>query len=606
MKKILFFAATAMLFAACANEEALAPQTAEVAANAISFDTYTASATRAGDAGVMTTDKLKQFEGFGVFSYYHNDADYSTAVRPNFMYNEHVHWVDAWTYAPLKYWPNETIQDSQTGADGAATSTAADKLSFFAYAPYVSTGTGETLGAHGGTDKLNPTWCAAGTGIVALTDETVVGDPKVQWKVSQDPDNNVDLLWGVAPTGGLSYTNVSKTITSVDEGLPLKNLLKPDKDQKIKFLFQHALSRIGLTVVSAIDQIAAGDAAGKFNDAETRVLIKEVKIWGDNIGTNGVLNLNNDTKNRAKWENVTRTASTEAEPLFTINATNGYLNPDLRYIASKIKEINSDASKFTELKTGVLTKEQDLMVGGADPSKKVTAPAFVQGKVFYTLDGSDYVMATTKATEDVDVYTKSGSTYTPVKVKGSGTDYITMSGATPVYYKAELGTKQTSDGTTTILGFGTWQKENVDGTTGFKTYTPYASDGVNAAPAGDYYASITWKELTANDYTGDCYTELTPRYFMVIPSCDDTNAYGSKTTLKVKITYAVITKDEKLVGNLSGVENAITKQTTIQLDNGKAYNLKLILGLTSVKLDAEVADWQVDGSTEVNLPRNNE
>jgi len=91
---------------------------------------------------------------------------------------------------------------------------------------------------------------------------------------------------------------------------------------------------------------------------------------------------------------------------------------------------------------------------------------------------------------------------------------------------------------------------------------------------------------------------LMPRYFMVIPT--------GVTPIKVKITYHVVTYDAKLKQYVSDVKNVITKDTSLDLKNGKAYNLKLILGLTSVKLDATVADWQVDGSTEVNLPRNNE
>ena len=60
-----------------------------------------------------------------------------------------------------------------------------------------------------------------------------------------------------------------------------------------------------------------------------------------------------------------------------------------------------------------------------------------------------------------------------------------------------------------------------------------------------------------------------------------------------------------MVDGYSVVENVIKKTVTIPgLTNNKAYNLKLVLGLTSVKLDAEVADWQVDGSTEVYLPQN--
>ncbi len=91
-----------------------------------------------------------------------------------------------------------------------------------------------------------------------------------------------------------------------------------------------------------------------------------------------------------------------------------------------------------------------------------------------------------------------------------------------------------------------------------------------------------------------------PSYFMLIPSHDDTD-------LKVTITYYVFTADPKLAGEYAITENVIDKTITIPgLTNNKAYNLKLVLGLTSVKLDAEVADWQIDGSSVVDLPRNNE
>ena len=90
---------------------------------------------------------------------------------------------------------------------------------------------------------------------------------------------------------------------------------------------------------------------------------------------------------------------------------------------------------------------------------------------------------------------------------------------------------------------------------------------------------------------------------MVIPS---QLSPETATNIKVQISYRVITKDEKLDGNISNVSNVITKSTDIVLKNGKSYNLKLILGLTSVKLDATVADWQVADDTEIWLPKNNE
>ena len=88
-KSLFFFAAAALALTACTNDDD-ALQTGQVqnSNRAVAFDTYTAGTTRAGDAGVMTTDKLKEFNGFGVFAFYHNDGAVYTsgAHRPDFMY----------------------------------------------------------------------------------------------------------------------------------------------------------------------------------------------------------------------------------------------------------------------------------------------------------------------------------------------------------------------------------------------------------------------------------------------------------------------------------------------------------------------------------------
>lgn len=60
----------------------------------------------------------------GVFAYFTNGMFSESGSIPNFMYNQQVEWqsVDgSWIYAPVKYWPDNTT----------------DKISFFAYAPYV-------------------------------------------------------------------------------------------------------------------------------------------------------------------------------------------------------------------------------------------------------------------------------------------------------------------------------------------------------------------------------------------------------------------------------------------------------------------------------------
>lgn len=420
MKKILFFAATAMLFAACTSDEANAPQATKTAPQAIAFDTYMSSATRAvgGTTDVMTTSTL-QATGFGVFAYQTTGA-YTTTAKPNFMYNQEVTYSSAvWGYSPLKYWPNNTTNDSY-----GATMPQSDAVSFFAYAPYVATG---NVGV---------------PGITAFTGKAVEGDPKVSYTVATKPSESVDLLWGVMPNDW-TYTDVagnSYNTTGAQNLLPLTNLLKPAVDTRMKFLFLHALSRMGINVIAAVDQAAPGGDL----DEKTKIVIESVTITDatttKQLAASGDLNLNNTTAGVAKWETTTPTTAFELK-----------IDKDNELENSLLYE-TSAATSFT--KEGVLTaKEKPLIDGG--------------------------------------------------------------------------------------------------------------------------------------------------KYFMLIPT-------EGVTDLNVKIVYDVITKDDALDGGYSTVQNNVTKKIGLDFDNGKAYTLKLILGVTSVKLDAEVKPWEIQGATPVDLPRNNE
>lgn len=626
MKKLFLFAAAALALTACTSEDDLTLSTAQKqpTADVVGFDVFmpqVSNVTRAGDpAGVMTTDKLKTAgKGFGVFAFHQNNVVYSSTLTPNFMFNEQVHWSSGWTYSPLKYWPNETDEDSQTDNGAATSQSRTDRLSFFAYAPYVSTGEGATLPTKnssvmsldkGSTHISGYSNALETSGITAISAEDYAADPKVAWTLSTDLDNNVDLLWGVAPAG-MTYTSVNPAINiNKAVGLPLLDMVKPDKDQKMKFQFQHALSRIGLSVVSAIDQIAAGDDGGKFNKDQTRILIDEVTVWGD-FGKEGVLNLNNTTANVANWieASVDRTPSTEVAPQFTINATNGYLSPDLRYDSDDITAVGTNHNNFAALKTGVLPSEQSLMVGGPDPSRKVAeaTPAYEYGTVLYKKENDpskDYVIATVDSedpgtngafTKDAsNNYTQASAASTSVKLDG-----------TTQYYKLTISGEKTATGGDVIAVNAVYYTRT--GNTGEYVYTYHKNE--TGSPIDDggikYFTIDNEAVLSASGSyaSGTYYRGLLPRYFMTIPSALTPE---TPTTINVKIKYHVVTKDTKLTGNVSDVENEITKTTKIQLRNGKSYNLKLILGLTSVKLDASVADWQIADDTEVWLPKNNE
>lgn len=75
----------------------------------------------------------------------------------------------------------------------------------------------------------------------------------------------------------------------------------------------------------------------------------------------------------------------------------------------------------------------------------------------------------------------------------------------------------------------------------------------------------------------------------------------------VKATYYVITKDNKLNGGYSIVENVITKTSTAATTfaAGYKYNIVVNLGLNSVDFNVtEVTPWTDGAASEVDLPQN--
>lgn len=188
-KSFLILAAAAGMFAACTNEDAVLDQpVAQQGQTPVTFGAYVPrTTTRAGFAGEVTTDGLKTTDGdlktagFGVFAYYTDNGKYDDNLStPNFMYNEQVTSDGTkFSYSPVKYWPNEY--------GGTAISDETDKLTFFAYAPYVNV-TPSTGKVDPGTNKAD-TW-----GITALSRNTAAGDPIVKYVVNFDPTKSVDLV----------------------------------------------------------------------------------------------------------------------------------------------------------------------------------------------------------------------------------------------------------------------------------------------------------------------------------------------------------------------------------------------------------------------------
>lgn len=219
-KSIILAAVAALVLAGCSKNETFVKVTDQ---EAVSFGAYSGrTVTKAGPAVDMNLDSLKQ-HGFGVFATYtgtdaFEDAANDAGATNDFMNNQQVTFDGAaWTYAPVKYWPNPT-----NGQD-------ADKqhISFFAYAPYAE-----------------PTGAADEIGITGFSKEVANDDPNdpsspthlhniVNYTFSKDKPN-VDLMWGyqtkVTSTDPVTYTinnNLTRTTNPV------------------RFVFQHLLSKLG-------------------------------------------------------------------------------------------------------------------------------------------------------------------------------------------------------------------------------------------------------------------------------------------------------------------------------------------------------------------------
>lgn len=428
MKQRLFIGSLAALalMASCSssnddlNGEATTPQESNVPLTFSSYLGRTAT-TRAGATGTITTDGADnttslQTEGFGLFATYTDNATYTAATGPNFMYNTKVSTKD-WTYSPLRYWPNET---STTNADGkGATSEGVDRLSFFAYAPYV-----EATATTGAVTENT-------VGITALTANNATTDPKVTYVVADDPSKSVDLLWGVVPADTTKWSNVTGTDIDIAEGKPYLNLIKPNTTQKVNFNFRHALAKLGLKVVGAFDAVTGGT-----KDAATKITVASVTIEGTGFKKTAVLNLNNTTANEPLWEAVKDAGDIK----LTVSDAN---------LNSKIKDSGNDEAQTVD---GVTETAQDLLnsdatsaqkafmiipSSAADKSLKVTIDYYVN-----TTDASlykGYSRVENKITKTITGFApEAGKNYTlllslgmtSVKVSATVSDWTTEDGST--------------------------------------------------------------------------------------------------------------------------------------------------------------------------------
>ena len=206
--------ATMVLSTGCSNDEVVEDFSPE---NAIEFGTYLGKDAESRGS-VLDTEGLKK-QGFGVFAYYTGTEKFTGSGTANFMRNTMVtHDGTAWTYSPLKYWPNNVN----------------DKVSFLAYAP----------------------WNAA---YVVESDEEKIGENEISmtgttinYTVPNDVKEHIDLTW-----------NNQNTL----------NLTKQSIEGIVKFKFQHALSKIAFYRQAAVDEL---NPENNTLDKNTSIFIKRV------------------------------------------------------------------------------------------------------------------------------------------------------------------------------------------------------------------------------------------------------------------------------------------------------------------------------------------
>lgn len=271
---------------ACSSDNGDGPQP-ESRQTAIAFAPKVGDeATRAGITYAGNDINTLNKSGFGVFCYYSGASNYASATAPEardvVMNNVKVSRPDGstanWQYAPKRFWPS-----------------AGNKLSFFAYAPYMGEATVKGGAVPSGT------YSADGTNgnKMELTSYANGGVyyPAINYYATATLADQNDLLWGTD-----------------DRGAPFANAdIAKYPNGYIYFQMCHALARLQLYITSTEDYsssyVGSVPDGWRYYTTETRLLVKSVTI-GNQYGQ-GTLVLNNTEASRPQWVNKTGIGGTK-------------------------------------------------------------------------------------------------------------------------------------------------------------------------------------------------------------------------------------------------------------------------------------------------------
>jgi hypothetical protein len=373
----------------------------------------------------------------------------------------------------------------------------------------------------------------------------------------------------------------------------------------MKFLFQHALARINVNAVAAIDQVGAGGTL----DPNTKITIDEITLTGY-FGETGVLNLDNPNANVANWVDINDVTIKGSSVMdwqqrtLTLSAANGAIAEHLRFVGTH------DAPALQENRVGVTTVRQSVI----EPADIKNGAG--QNRNWYT--SKTYGTNELKYSETTPYYTDKNCT---VKATATATASVNR------FYTVDEKGIYTAGNPTISLQYpqvnnyfdGNFTKIDAGNKETYKAYQAYVQkDGTKYVPKqvgeqpgiGDYVIT-TMKKAEPYYPSNTTLYKRDANYFMVVPTNNiqylhslDADQEKAIRTIWVKIRYYITTEDSNLSAKRAQTENVIEKSVLLpSLANGKSYNLNLILGLTSVKIEAEVDDWKVV-NVEANLPQN--
>ena len=347
-------ACAALTMTGCSNDEINAPQQSQ-GNNAIEFSTYLGRNAQ-GSRGTETSTTSIQTSGFGVLAYYTEKTDFANAdkPKPNFMWNQQVTYSNsAWSYTPVKYWPTKV----------------GDKVSFFAYAPYLKDGN-----ANG----------------IVLSGNSATGAPTATITLPDDLSQTIDFVAAV---------QMNKTHDNAENA-----------NNNVRFTLKHEMTRV--KVQAKLDKsVYNTDASNTQN--KTFVVIKDVKFNNKvEFYKSGTYTFSIDDNKRGIWAPVTDDSKTTSLDLNKAMATetikaNGAKSGDymtgvqgVRLVDTTAKDlfknkeylylipvpINSGDGSTATIKYDIVTEDSNLVKGYSCTSatKTVLLPegAFQQGKSY--------------------------------------------------------------------------------------------------------------------------------------------------------------------------------------------------------------------------------